>query len=75
MLCCRDMLLGDGTLDTVKLGIARLLLDRNAKAFLRDRYGRTALQQIGSQENEHIHMVLKSLPELNASPSTRQVLH
>lgn len=26
MLCCRDMLLGDGTLDTVKLGIARLLL-------------------------------------------------
>ncbi len=75
MLCCRDMLLGDGNLDTVKLGIARLLLDRNAKAFLRDRYGRTALQQIGSQENEHIHMVLKSLPELNASPSTRQVLH
>lgn len=75
MLCCRDMLLGDGSLDIVKLGIARLLLDRNAKASLRDRYGRTALQQIGSQENEHIHTVLKSLPELSASPSIRQVLH
>lgn len=65
MLCCRDMLLGDGTLDRLKLGIARLLLDCHAKVSLRDMYGHTALQQIGNRSNDYTHMVLKHLPELS----------
>ena len=68
MLCCRDMLLGDDSLDRLKLGIARLLLDHQADPSLRDKYGRTVLQQIGNRSNDHLHMVLKNLPELNASP-------
>lgn len=68
MLCCRDMLLGDDTLDRLKLGIARLLLDHHADASLHDKYGRTALQQIGNRSNDHLHMVLKHLPELKAAP-------
>ena len=68
MLCCRDMLLGDASLDRLKLGIARLLLDHQADPSLRDKYGRTVLQQIGNRSNNHLHMVLKNLPELNASP-------
>lgn len=68
MLCCRDMLLGDDTLDRLKLGIARLLLDHQADPALRDKYGRTALQQIGNRSNDHLHLVLKHLPELNTSP-------
>ncbi|MBS5507327.1 MAG: hypothetical protein KHX31_01700 [Akkermansia sp.] len=68
MLCCRDMLLGDDSLDRLKLGIARLLLDHQADPSLRDKYGRTVLQQIGNRSNDHLHMVLKHLPELNASP-------
>lgn len=71
MLCCRDMLLEDGNLDRLKLGIARLLLDRNAKTGLRDRYGRTALEQIGNQVNEHLHMVLQHLPELKKTSLPR----
>lgn len=68
MLCCRDMLLGDDTLDRLKLGIARLLLDHQADPALRDKYGRTALQQIGNRSNDHLHQVLKHLPELSTSP-------
>ncbi len=30
MACCRGMLLGDDSLDRLKLGIARLLLDHRA---------------------------------------------
>ena len=67
MLCCRDMLLGDDSLDRLKLGIARLLLDHQADASLRDKYGRTALQQIGNLSNDHLYMVLKHLPELKTS--------
>lgn len=73
ILCCRDMLLDDGSLDRLKLGIARLLLDRNAKVSERDRYGRTALQQIGSQSNGHIHMVLQHLPELSAASTAARL--
>lgn len=67
MLCCRDMLPGDDSLDRLKLGIARLLLDHQADASLRDKYGRTALQQIGNLSNDHLYMVLKHLPELKTS--------
>lgn len=74
MLCCRDMLLGDGTLDRLKLGIARLLLDCQAKASLRDRYGHTALQQIGNRSSDYAHMVLKYLPELSdPAPAPKEV--
>lgn len=68
MVCCRDMMLGDDSLDRLKLGIARLLLDHRANPSLRDKSGRTALQQIDKQPNKHLHMVLEYLPELNAPP-------
>ena len=68
MACCRGMLLGDDSLDRLKLGIARLLLDHRADPSLRDKYGRTALQRIGNRSNEHLQMVLKYLPELSAPP-------
>lgn len=68
MACCRGMLLGDDSLDRLKLGIARLLLDHRAAPSLRDKYGRTALQRIGNRSNEHLQMVLKYLPELSAPP-------
>ena len=68
MAYCRGMLLGDDSLDRLKLGIARLLLDHRADPSLRDKYGRTALQRIGNRSNEQLQMVLKYRPELSAPP-------
>ncbi len=72
MVCCRDMMLGDDSLDRLKLGIARLLLDHRANPSLRDKSGRTALQQIDRRSDKHLHMVLKYLPELNVQPLPKE---